>query len=89
MSHVLENLFFIVAGLILLVLALKVVVLKSGKHIKTDFTSFFWFSKMQISNSSYSFSKRKRIQMNQLSLILLFLLGLEVIICTSFFWINL
>ena len=65
-----------IAGLLLV----KFIILKAGRPINYTFLSFFWFSRWQISNSSFQYSKRKRKVLNYLSLAMVFLIILEVII---------
>jgi hypothetical protein len=89
MPIMLKTLFVIVAILILMCIILKIVVLKAGKSIRADLFSFFWFSELQIANSTYGFSKRKRIIMNQLSRILFVLFALEIIIIMAYLWVVL
>jgi len=88
MPLILQTLFIAVAILILLCLILKIIVLKAGKAIRANLFSFFWFSQLQIANSSYSYSKRKRIVMNQLSRVLFVLLAIEFVIILSYLWIR-
>jgi hypothetical protein len=86
MFDLLNSSIFVSSGLIVMLLILKVIVLNSGKKIRTSFSSFFWYSKIQIENSSYHFSRRKRVIMNQLSMIILFILGMEALIFIAFLW---
>jgi hypothetical protein len=88
MADLLEKLFVIVAVLIFLCILSKVIILKAGKSIRVNLFSFFWFSKIQIVNSSYHFSKRKRILMNQLTKVLLILISIELGIVTAYVWLN-
>jgi hypothetical protein len=89
MPLMLKTLFIIIACLIFLGLVLKFIVLKSGRSIKSNFISFFWFSRLQIVNSTYDFSKKKRLVMNQITLIILILLAVEILIGMAYLWIYL
>lgn len=60
------------------ILLAKFIILKFGRPIKYSFSSFFWFSSLQVSNSSNPNSKQKRIILNYLSIAIILLIFLEL-----------
>ncbi len=62
------------------VLVAKYFILKFGRPINYTFSSFFWFSRWEVSNSSYQYSKRKRRLLNSLSISIVAILLLEIVV---------
>lgn len=76
----------IVLILIIGIIIAKIVILKTGKPISHSFSSFFWFSRWQIFNSTYEYSKRKRKILNYLTLAILGIILLEMGILLFTLW---
>lgn len=80
-----DVLLYLIAALILV----KFLILKIGRPIKAKFSSFFWFSRWEILNSSYDYSKKKRIFLNNISLVILLLIVLETALLIISLWQDL
>ncbi|MCU0403371.1 MAG: hypothetical protein MUE99_02400 [Chitinophagaceae bacterium] len=65
--------------LIVGLLLIKFVLLRVGRPINYTFFSFFWFSRWQITNSSYDYSKRKRRLQNYLTITILSLILIQLL----------
>jgi hypothetical protein len=69
-----------ITGLIIFLLIGKIIILNSGRKIRCDFFSFFWFSNYHIINSSTKESEKKRELMNRLSIVILILILFQLFI---------
>ena len=76
----------IVLILIIGIIIAKIVLLKIGKPINHSFSSFFWFSRWQIFNSTYEYSKRKRKIQNYLTLSIIAIVLIEMGILFFTLW---
>lgn len=76
-----ELIVYSIWGVLILIIGIiiaKIIILKTGKPINHSFFSFFWFSRWQIFNSRYDYSKKKRKILNYLTISILIIIVIEV-----------
>ncbi len=80
MDIIIINLIYFISFLLLIILIVKIVIINTGRKIRYDFFSFFWFSQYLIINSNSKESEKKRELLNKLSVVILVLIFIQIVL---------